>query len=274
MGALHAGHFALLDRARAECDRVAATVFVNPAQFGPGEDLERYPRAPEEDLAGCRARGVDLVLLPRESGPDGIYPEGFQTWAEVAGIAAPLEGERRPGHFRGVATVVTILFGIFRPHRAYFGQKDFQQARVIERLSRDLRLGAQVVLVPTVREQDGLAMSSRNRYLSSVERARAAAIYRSLREAEERFRAGEVKGSRLEELVAARLGESGLRLDYARVLDATTLQPLEDDRLDLASEGAVLAVAAFAGRTRLIDSVWLRPAGAARRGEGPGDAGH
>jgi pantoate--beta-alanine ligase len=262
MGALHAGHRSLLARARAECDRVAVSIFVNPTQFGPGEDLARYPRTPEADLEACAAEGADLALMPEESGAGGIYVPGFQTWVEVAELTRPLEGERRPGHFRGVATVVALLFHLFRPHRAYFGQKDFQQARVIERMARDLRFDTEVVMAPTVREADGLALSSRNRYLSPEDRARAAAIPRALREAEERFRAGEVSGSRLEALVGERLGSSsGLRLDYARVLDAATLSPIPGDRVDRAPEGAVLAVAAFAGRTRLIDNVWLRAAG-------------
>jgi pantoate--beta-alanine ligase len=189
MGALHQGHAALLARARAECDRVAATIFVNPAQFGPEEDLERYPRAPEEDLALCRSQGVDWLLRPETGGADTIYPPGFQSWVEVENLSAPLCGERRPGHFRGVATVVTILLGLFRPHRAYFGQKDFQQARLIERMVRDLRLGTEVVVVPTVREEDGLARSSRNRFLSPEERRSARAVPLALREAEARFQA-------------------------------------------------------------------------------------
>ncbi len=263
MGALHAGHFSLIDRARSECSRVAVSIFVNPAQFGPGEDLSRYPRTVEEDLEGCRERGVDFVLLPQGGGEAGIYPPGFQTWVEVKDLAAPLCGERRPGHFRGVTTVVSILFGIFRPDRAYFGQKDFQQARVIERMALDLRFDTRIVLLPIVREADGLALSSRNRFLSDEERKNALAISRALREAETSWRAGEGRGSVLEALVAGRLGPTaGLKLDYARILDASTLEPLAEDRIDAAPRGAVLAVAAFAGATRLIDNVWLRRDGA------------
>ena len=258
MGALHAGHFSLIERARRECDRVAVTIFVNPAQFGPREDLGRYPRTLETDLALCRDRGVDLVLAPDD--PASIYPPGFQTWVEVADLSAPLCGERRPGHFRGVATVVTILLGIFRPQRAYFGQKDFQQARIVERLAADLRLGVRIVVLPTVREADGLAMSSRNRYLSVSERALAVRIPAALQAAEEAYLAGERRGSILEALAAERLGPaSGLRLDYARILDAGTLNSLAGDRIDGTPAGAVLAVAAFCGATRLIDNVRLGP---------------
>ncbi len=266
MGALHAGHFSLIERARRECDRVAVSIFVNPLQFGPGEDLDRYPRTLEADLAGSRAAGADLVFTPRDRGEGGIYSPGFGTTVEVADLSAPLCGERRPGHFRGVATVVAVLLGIFRPHRAYFGQKDFQQARVIERMAADLRLGARIVIAPTVREPDGLAMSSRNRYLSGEERVQAAAIPAALREVEAAFRAGETRASRLKEMAAARLrSASGLRLDYAEVLDARTLKPVPDDRVDRAPEGAVLAVAAFIGKTRLIDNSWLRAAAPAGR---------
>jgi pantoate--beta-alanine ligase len=267
MGALHAGHFSLIERARRECDRVAVTIFVNPAQFGPTEDLARYPRTLDADLAGCRRAGADLVLAPVEEGSIAggevgvtgrIYPPGFQTWVEVTDLARPLCGERRPGHFRGVATVVAILLGIFRPHRAYFGQKDYQQARIIARMNCDLRLGAEIVICPTVREPDGLALSSRNRYLSAEERGRAGMISKALRDAEAAFRAGEMRASAIEALIARALGPgSGLRLDYARVLDARTLGPVEGDRID-GPEGAVAAVAAFAGTTRLIDNVLLR----------------
>ncbi len=263
MGALHAGHFSLIDRARSECSRVAVSIFVNPTQFGPNEDLTRYPRTVEEDVKGCRERGVDLVLLPPAGGEAGIYPPGFQTWVEVRDLAAPLCGDRRPGHFRGVTTVVAILFGIFRPDRAYFGQKDFQQARVIERMALDLRLDTRVVVLPIVREADGLALSSRNRFLSPEERERALAIPRALQEAETLWRAGEERVSVLEALVLDRLGPaSGLTFDYARILDASTLEPLACERIDAAPQGAVLAVAAYAGSTRLIDNVRLGRGGA------------
>jgi pantoate--beta-alanine ligase len=259
MGALHAGHFSLVKRARKECDRVAVSIFVNPTQFGPGEDLERYPRTLEADLAGCRAEGVDLVLAPGDRGAAAIYRPGFQTWVEVGDLAGPLCGERRPGHFRGVATVVAILLGIFRPHRAYFGQKDYQQARVIERMAADLRLGAEIVIAPTLREDDGLAMSSRNRYLSPEERKLAAAIPAALREVEDAFRAGERRASRLREIAVGRLGaHPAIRLDYAEVLDAITLKPVPGDRVDRTPEGAVLAIAVFIGQTRLIDNCRLR----------------
>ncbi|MBI4584018.1 MAG: pantoate--beta-alanine ligase [Planctomycetes bacterium] len=259
MGALHPGHHSLIGRARGECDRVAVSIFVNPAQFGPGEDLSRYPRTPAQDLQGCREQGVDLVFWGEAGGEGGVYPEGFQTGVEVEKLSRPLCGEFRPGHFRGVATVVSILFGLFKPHRAYFGQKDFQQARLLQRLARDLATGVRVVIGPTVREADGLAMSSRNRYLSPEERERARAIPRALFEAEEACRLGEDRPSVLEQMVLDRLRrEPGLVVQYARALEAATLEPVPGDRISSARDGVVLAVAALAGKTRLIDNVWLR----------------
>ncbi len=259
MGALHDGHYALIERARRECDRAAVTIFVNPTQFCPGEDFHSYPRTLETDIEGCRTRGVDLVLSPAEDTNPGIYPPGFQTWVEVVDLSGPLCGEHRPGHFRGVATVVAILLGIFRPHRVYFGQKDFQQTRLIERMVTDLRLGAEVIMVPTVREPDGLALSSRNRYLSREERARASAIPEALRRVEKAWRSGEMSGPELKMLATERLGrESGLRIEYVEILDARSLKPLPGDRVDHTPEGAVLAVAVILGSARLIDNIFLR----------------
>jgi len=258
MGALHEGHLSLIRRARKECDRVAVTIFVNPTQFSPGEDLQNYPRTLKDDLGACRIRGVDFVLAPPAEGESGIYAPGFQTWVEVADLSGPLCGERRPGHFRGVATVVAILLGIFRPHRAYFGQKDYQQVRLIEQMVRDLRLGCKVVRCPTVRERDGLAMSSRNHYLSPEERVRAAAIPEALRGVEEAWQRGEVRCSVLERLAEERLKrDPGLRIDYVRVLDARTLNSCPEGRADRAPDGAVLAIAVFLGRARLIDNLLL-----------------
>jgi pantoate--beta-alanine ligase len=259
MGALHAGHLALIRRARSECDRVAVSLFVNPAQFGPQEDLSMYPRTPAEDRAGCRDSGADCLFWGQPEGSGSVYPPGFQTWVEVDRLSKPLCGEFRPGHFRGVATVVSILLGAFKPHRAFFGQKDFQQARLIQRLALDLAKGAEVVIVPTVRDADGLALSSRNRYLSTEERQWALAIPRALAEAERRWEAGEDRPSELEKGVRAALAaEPRLVIQYARALDAENLQPAAVDRIAALPSGVVLAVAALAGKTRLIDNTWLK----------------
>jgi pantoate--beta-alanine ligase len=237
MGALHAGHVALFAAARRESDVVVASIFVNPAQFGAGEDFERYPRDGEADAAVAEAAGVDFLFAPTTA---EMYPEGFDTWVEVESLSAGLEGDARPGHFRGVATVCLKLFNIVRPDRAYFGQKDAQQAAVVERLVSDLNLELEIRVVPTVREEDGLAVSSRNAYLSAQERQAAAALPKALR-------AGvEAQGHGADPLEAARAvlaTEPGLEPEY-----------LELARLD----GRVyLLAAARAGRTRLIDNVVL-----------------
>ena len=194
MGALHEGHLSLVHRAREENATAAASIFVNPTQFGPNEDYRSYPRDLDRDLALLEERGVDLVFLPE---PDDMYPAGFDTWVDVDRIASRLEGESRPGHFRGVATVVTKLFTIVRPDRAYFGQKDAQQAQVIRRINADLNLGVEPVVMPTVREADGLAMSSRNAYLNPQEREAALVLYRSLCLAREMYNNGVASASRI-----------------------------------------------------------------------------
>ena len=188
MGALHAGHLALVRRARQECDHVAVSIFVNPAQFGPSDDLGKYPHPLERDLQLLAEAGVDLVWTPT---PADVYPPGFQTWVMVEEVSRPLEGHARPGHFRGVATVVAKLFNAFTPHKAYFGQKDAQQVVVIRRMRADLNFPLEIVVCPTVREPDGLALSSRNVYLDPAERAAAGVLYRALSAAKARFEAGE-----------------------------------------------------------------------------------
>ena len=237
MGALHAGHVALFDAARRENDLVVASIFVNPAQFGEGEDFERYPRDEEADAVAAAAAGVDFLFVPRTA---EMYPEGFDTWVEVEGLSGGAEGDARPGHFRGVATVCLKLFNIVRPDRAYFGQKDAQQAAVVERLVLDLNLALELRVVPTVREEDGLAVSSRNAYLSPQEREAAAALPKALRAGEE------ARGRGADPLEAARAvltAETGLEPEYVELA-----------RLD----GRVyLLAAARAGRTRLIDNVVL-----------------
>ena len=237
MGALHAGHLALFEAARHENDVVVASIFVNPSQFGEDEDFERYPRDEAADAAVAEAAGVDFLFVPPV---EAMYPEGFDTWVEVEGLSAGLEGDARPGHFRGVATICLKLFNIVRPDRAYFGQKDAQQAAVVERLAEDLNLELEIRVVPTVREEDGLAVSSRNAYLSAQDREAAAAIPRALRAGEEAHRRGADP------------------LDEARKVLATEPR-LEPEYVELARlDGRIfLLAAARAGRTRLIDNVLL-----------------
>jgi len=251
MGFLHEGHLSIIRAARAENGFVAVSIFVNPAQFGPSEDLERYPRDMEGDLAKCRAEGVDAVFTP---GPAEMYPAGFSTFVEVGGgLTDRLCGASRPGHFRGVATVVCKLFNVVRPDRAYFGAKDYQQTVIVRRMAADLDTGVEVVVLPTVREPDGLAMSSRNFYLDPDQRKAATAIYASLKEAEALKARGVTDAKSL--LVAVREGVSsrpGLVLEYAELVDPDDLSPLES-----ASGRSVLAVAVRAGGTRLIDNITL-----------------
>jgi len=251
MGFLHEGHLSLVRKARADCDTVTVSIFVNPTQFGSGEDLDRYPRDEERDLALLRDEGADLVFMPS---PEEVYPPGFDDWVEVRGpIAERLEGEHRPGHFRGVTTVVARLFRIVRPDRAYFGEKDAQQLRVIRRMTRDLGLPVDVVGLPIVREPDGLAMSSRNAYLSLEDRARALALSRSLAAAEQSVNEGERDASRIRAAARRTLDAAGVGVDYVSVADEETLAELETiDR------PALLLLAARVGATRLIDNTLLR----------------
>ena len=249
MGALHLGHLELVRRAREECAAVAASVFVNPAQFGAGEDLMRYPRDLGRDLALLEAEGVDLAFVPAV---EEIYPPGFDTWIEPGAIASRLEGAARPGHFRGVATVVAKLFNIVGPDRAYFGQKDGQQIAVIRQLVRDLNLGVELAVVPTVRDSDGLALSSRNAYLTGEQRAAAPVLYRALRRAEELLAEGVRDGGQLR--AEARRVLEGERLvdgiDYVSVADAETLEEVE-----WVTRRVMVSAAVWFGGTRLIDCV-------------------
>ena len=248
MGALHDGHLALVRHASQRADRVVVSIFVNPTQFGAGEDFERYPRDEDRDSELLQESGCHLLFLPE---PTTIYPEGHSTYVEVETLAERLEGEFRPGHFRGVATVVTQLLNIVRPTVAVFGQKDAQQLAVVKRLVRDLHLPVEIESHPTVREPDGLAMSSRNAYLSPQERQAAAAIYRALSSARERIEQGE----RSAEAVRRGLGEilnqePLIDIEYAEVVDAATFEPLLRIR-----GGIVLPVAVRIGATRLIDNI-------------------
>ena len=247
MGALHTGHVALLAEARQRGDRVALSIFVNPTQFGPQEDLARYPRDLPGDLAKAAGAGTDVAFVPEV--PE-IYPAGFQTTIEVKDLARGLDGVFRPGHFAGVATVVAKLFNIVQPDLAVFGEKDFQQLAIVRRLVADLAMGIEIVGLPTVREADGLAMSSRNAYLSPAERTRALSLSRALFGARERAAAGERDARAL--LDGARAALDVDRLDYLELCDAGTLAPLST-----IDGPAVMLVAAFIGRTRLIDNARL-----------------
>jgi pantoate--beta-alanine ligase len=252
MGYLHEGHLALVRRARAENETVVVSIFVNPLQFGPQEDYDRYPRDLDRDLYLLERESVDAVFAPSVS---EMYPSGFSTAVVVTGpIAERLEGEARPGHFRGVATVVTRLFGLVQPQRAYFGWKDAQQVLVVQRLVQDLALPVDIVPLPTVREADGLAMSSRNVYLSPEERVAASAIPRALFAALERFRSGERAAAAFRELVQRTLTTTPVRLEYVSVSDLETFQEVE-----YVERPALLLVAAWIGTTRLIDNVLLDP---------------
>lgn len=247
MGYLHAGHVSLLEAGRARSDVLVMTLFVNPTQFGPNEDLSRYPRDEAGDLDKARAAGVDLVFAPAA---EAMYAPGYQTSVEVRELAAPLCGRSRPGHFAGVASVVTKLFHITQPHLAIFGQKDFQQLAVIRRMVRDLDFGIEVVGLPIVREPDGLAMSSRNAYLSADERAQATSLSRGLGAAAELHAGGERRASALLAAARAPIEAAPLaRIDYVELRDAETLAEVE--RVE---RPAVLAMAVFVGRTRLIDN--------------------
>lgn len=250
MGALHEGHLSLVRRARGECDAVIATIFVNPTQFGPQEDFSRYPRTLQRDLELLAAENCDLVFAPAK---EEVYPAGFSTYVEPPAVAAPLEGKCRPGHFRGVATVVLKLFNLIPADAAYFGQKDYQQSLVIEHMVRDLHLPIKIAVCPIVREADGLALSSRNRYLSPAERQQALALSRSLKRAEERVRAGQRDADAIAAAMKHELTAAGIeRIDYATVADAQTLDEL--NRLD---RPAVALVACHVGTTRLIDNFLL-----------------
>ena len=250
MGALHAGHLSLVRRAKAENDHAGVSIFVNPTQFGPREDLSKYPRPLERDLQLLSDAGVDLVWTPT---PDSVYPPGFQTWVEVENVTRPFEGAHRPGHFRGVATVVAKLFNAFTPDRAYFGQKDAQQVVVIKRMAADLNFPLEIVVCPTVREPDGLALSSRNAYLSPDERKAAAVLHRALSTAKEAFYKGERGGGRLREIMTSTLAAEPLaRPDYVSAADPETLA-----ELDQIHGGILLLMAVRIGATRLIDNFLL-----------------
>jgi len=250
MGYLHEGHLSLMRRARAECASVVASIFVNPTQFSPEEDLSTYPRDLPRDLSLLEAEGADLVWTPT---PEVMYPPGFQTWVTVEEVTQPLEGSMRPGHFRGVATVVAKLFTGVQPQKAYFGQKDAQQSVVIQRMTCDLNFPIEIVICPIVREPDGLAMSSRNTYLNPEGRQAATVLHRGLTAARTAFEAGERDAKQLRRIVTGIIGEEPLaRLQYVSCAHPETLQELK-----MVADMALLSLAVFVGQTRLIDNVVL-----------------
>jgi pantoate--beta-alanine ligase len=249
MGYLHEGHLSLVRLAKAECASVVVTIFVNPTQFGPKEDLGAYPRDLPQDLQLLENEGVDLVWAPPA---EEMYPPGFQTWVTVEDVTQPLEGSMRPGHFRGVATVVAKLFNAVQPDKAYFGQKDAQQVVVIRQMTRDLNFTLEVVVCPIVREPDGLAMSSRNTYLDPEERRAATVLYRALTAARQAFESGERQASYLRRVMSDTIqGEPMARLQYVSCADPLSLVEIEGSIQDR----ALLSLAVFIGKTRLIDNV-------------------
>lgn len=250
MGALHDGHRSLVQAARQRCEMVVVSIFVNPTQFAPNEDFSRYPRTLEQDCQMLETEGVDVVFTPTA---EAMYPPGASTYVDVEGVSDRLDGASRPGHFRGVATVVAKLFHIVQPDFSFFGQKDAAQVAVLRKMVRELDFPLEIVVCPTVREPDGLAMSSRNRYLSADERRQALTLSRTLRAAEMQVNCGERRASALLQTMSATIqNEPAIRLDYIEVVDPDTLLPIDD-----VGTGGLLAVAAYVGSTRLIDNVLL-----------------
>ncbi len=250
MGALHEGHLSLVRAARKSCGVVAASIFVNPAQFGPNEDLAKYPRNFERDCELLKAEKVELLFAPTV---EEVYPEGAVTWVTVEGLSEKLDGRSRPGHFRGVTTVVAKLFHIVQPNAAFFGRKDAAQVAIIRKMVRDLHFAVEIVACPIVREVDGLALSSRNVYLDAAQREQALALYRSLTRVKEMWEAGERNAARLIEAGRDEIGrERSVRPDYFEIVDAENL-----DEVTNVERGTLVAVAAFVGTTRLIDNVVL-----------------
>ena len=253
MGTLHEGHLSLVRAAKAQCDLVAASIFVNPLQFGPNEDLAKYPRTFDRDRELFAQEAVDFIFAPSV---EEMYPAGAVTYVSVEGLSDKLCGRSRPGHFRGVTTVVAKLFNIVEPDRAFFGQKDAAQSTIIRRMVRDLNIPVQIVVCPIVREPDGLAMSSRNAYLDAQQRKSALVLYRSLMAVQQRFDRGDRKVRALIEAgKQAFAQEPSVRLDYFEIVDPETLDPVDD-----LSRPTLVAVAAFVGKARLIDNILLRPA--------------
>jgi pantoate--beta-alanine ligase len=253
MGALHRGHLALVARAKQECSPVIASIFVNPKQFGPNEDLSRYPRTFEVDSAKFSAAGIDALFAPEAA---EVYPNGFRTYVSVEGLSERLEGRSRPGHFRGVATVVLKLLEIVQPHFAYFGRKDAQQVKIISQMVRDLNLDTEIVVCPIVREADGLALSSRNAYLDADERRVATVLHRALTAAREELAGGTRDAQTLQSAIREVLASEPLAaVDYAEVVDADTFEPVMR-----VGRPCYALLAVFLGKTRLIDNLFIEPA--------------
>src|SRR5437016_4119129 len=252
MGALHAGHTSLIVRAKRECSPVIASIFVNPKQFGPNEDFAKYPRTFESDCEKLKQAGVDALFAPEAA---EVYPKSFSTYVHVEGLSERLEGRSRPGHFRGVTTVVMKLLQIVQPHRAYFGRKDAQQARLISQMARDLNLDSEIVVCPIVREPDGLALSSRNVYLNPDERQAATVLYRALESARNELAAGVRDALQLQTSLRRKLDSERLaRVDYAEVVDAEAFEPVVR-----VSKPCFVLLAVFIGKTRLIDNLYIEP---------------
>ena len=252
MGALHAGHTSLIERAKKECSHLIASIFVNPKQFGPNEDFAKYPRAFESDSEKMKQAGVDALFAPEAA---EIYPKGFSTYVHVEGLSERLEGRSRPGHFRGVATVVMKLLQIVQPDRAYFGRKDAQQARLVTQMARDLNLVSEIVVCPIVRESDGLALSSRNAYLNPDERKAATVLYRALAATKEELARGERDALHLKNVLQRTLGKERLAtVDYAEIMDAESFEPVVR-----VSKPCYVLLAVFVGKTRLIDNLYVAP---------------
>lgn len=250
MGYLHAGHLSLVERARDECAGVIATIFVNPTQFGPQEDLSSYPKDIPRDLALLEEFGVDLVWIPEN---DELYGEGYQTWVEVTALTQRLEGEMRPGHFRGVTTIVAKLFNAVQPEKAYFGQKDAQQVAVIRRMVADLNFPIEIVVCPTIREPDGLALSSRNVYLNPAERQAAPILYRALKNARDAFHGGTKEADEIRSIISETIQSEPLaEMQYASCANINSLQELSGE-----IDKALLSTAVLIGRTRLIDNILI-----------------
>lgn len=253
MGALHEGHLSLIRLARAECSRVYASIFLNPAQFGPNEDLSKYPRTFEKDVEQLTAAGVDVLFAPDAK---EIYPPEFRTYVNVEGLSEKLEGKSRPGHFRGVATVVLKLFEIVQPHFAFFGRKDAQQVRILQQMTHDLNLNLEIVVCPIVREPDGLALSSRNSYLRADERRAASVLHRGLEEAQRSIWSGTRDALQLQATIRGILSNEPLaRVDYAEVVDAETFEPVPR----IGARPVYVLLAVYVGKTRLIDNLFIEP---------------
>lgn len=261
MGYLHEGHVSLIERARGECATAVVSIFVNPTQFGPNEDFTRYPRDIPRDLDLCEQAGIDVVFAPAAA--TEIYPAGNRTFVEVEGLGDRWEGASRPGHLRGVATVVSMLFSIVRPDFAYFGEKDYQQLQIVRRLSQDLHLGVEVVGCPTIREPDGLACSSRNIYLSPEDRQRAARVHQALQAVQLALDDGETRAGALQAVMAEIIEATpGARLDYGALVDPATLEPMDEVRSEVRA-----LIAVHLGGVHLIDNAPLMPPGPETRRE-------